>query len=386
MKSSGIIAEFNPFHNGHKYIVDSAKRESDCVVAVISGNYVQRGTPACFSKFVRAKAAIESGVDLIIELPSPWSTSFAQNFAIGGISILKELNVDNIVFGCENNELEKLEKIAKNDNFDFDKTFKGTYAGARQQAVENALGKEYSKLLESSNNNLAIEYIKAANYLNFKTKFKPIKRIGAEHDGDKATENIASASKIRELLTNNNGYKNFVPESAYKIFESALKSNEYFSYEKFSNAIISQLRKRDVFTTLPELSEGIENRLKKAVQHASNYDELLDSIKTKRYTLARVRRLVLSAFLDMDCCWLHEEVPYLNVLGFSKVGEMYLKEISKWLKKPLVFSMKPSKSLDKKTNLLLNKECERNDVFMSLLHNSLPCKSDYINGIIKRMD
>lgn len=386
MKSSGIIAEFNPFHNGHKYIVDSAKRESDCVVAVISGNYVQRGTPACFSKFVRAKAAIESGVDLIIELPSPWSTSFAQNFAIGGVSVLKALNVDNIFFGCENNELEKLEKIAKNDNFDFDKTFKGTYAGARQQAVEKALGRDYSKLLESPNNNLAIEYIKAANYLNFKTKFKPIKRIGAEHDGDKATENIASASKIRQLLYKSDNFDSFIPKSAYEIYNKAILNNEYLNEEKFSNAIISQLRKQVEFDNLPELSEGIENRLKKAVQHASTYDELLDSIKTKRYTLARVRRLVLSAFLDMDCCWLHKEVPYLNVLGFSKVGEMYLKEISHRLKKPLVFSMKPSKSLDKKSKLLLNKECERNDVYMSLLYNSLPCKSDYTNGIIKRMD
>ena len=181
-------------------------------------------------------------------------------------------------------------------------------------------------------------------------------------------------------------FESFIPENAYEIYNKAIMNNEYLNEEKFSNAIISQLRKQVELDNLPELSEGIENRLKKAVQHASTYDELLDSLKTKRYTLARVRRLVLSAFLDMDCCWLHEEVPYLNVLGFSKVGEMYLKEISKRLKKPLVFSMKPSKSLDKKTKLLLNKECERNDVYMSLLYNSLPCKSDYTNGIIKRMD
>ena len=386
MKASGIIAEFNPFHNGHKYIVDSAKKESDCVVAVISGNYVQRGTPALFSKFTRAKAAIESGVDLVIELPSPWSASFAQNFAIGGVSVLKALNVDSIVFGCENNELEKFKKIALNDKFDFDKNFNGTYARARQQAVEKALGKDYSKLLELPNNNLAIEYIKAANFLNFKTKFKPIKRIGVDHDGHTVTENIASASKIRDLLTNRNSFKNFVPENAYKIYESSIKNNQYFSSEKFSNAIISQLRKHNDFTALPELSEGIENRLIKAILTATKYEELLSLIKTKRYTLARVRRLVLSAFLDMDCSWLHKEVPYLNVLGFSNIGEKYLKVISKSLEKPLIFSMKPSKPLDKQAEILLNKECERNDVYTSFLHTSLPCKSDYTNGIIKRMD
>ena len=113
--------------------------------------------------------------------------------------------------------------------------------------------------------------------------------------------------------------------------------------------------------------------------------QVANLIKTKRYTLARVRRLVLSAFLDMDCNWLHKEAPYLNVLGFSNIGEKYLKVISKSLEKPLIFSMKPSKPLDKQAEMLLNKECERNDVYTSLLHTSLPCKSDYTNGIIKRM-
>lgn len=386
MKVSGIIAEFNPFHNGHKYIVDSAKKTSDCVIAIISGNYVERGTPAYFSKFVRAKAAIENGVDLVVELPSPWSTSFAQNFAIGGVSLLKELNVDNIVFGCENDELEKLETIATNDTFVFDKDFKGTYANARQQAIENNLGKEYSKLLETPNNNLAIEYIKAAKLLNFDTNFKAIKRIGVGHDENEVTDNIASASKIREMLKSGENIDSLVPEQSNKIYCTALKNKEYLCEEKFSNAVISQLRRFNNFKELPEISEGIENRLEKAILKASNYNELLELIKTKRYTLARVRRLVLGAFLGIDSSWLHKEVPYINVLGFSKAGEKHLKAISEELLKPLIFSMKPNKPLDKQVELLLNKECERNDVYMSLLRCPLPCGSDFTNRIIKRTD
>ena len=386
MKVSGIIAEFNPFHNGHKYIVDSAKKTSDCIIAIISGNYVERGTPAYFSKFIRAKAAIENGVDLVIELPSPWSTSFAQNFAIGGVSLLKELKVDNIVFGCESDELNKLEKIAANDNFVFDKDFKGTYASARQQAIETNLGKEYSILLETPNNNLAIEYIKAAKFLRFDTKFIAIKRLGVGHDDDIVTDNIASASKTREMLQNGENIDSFVPDSANKIYTTALENKEYLSEEKFNNAVISQLRRFNNFKELPELSEGIENRLEKAILKASNYNELLDLIKTKRYTLARVRRLVLNAFLGIDSSWLHKEVPYINVLGFSKTGEKYLKEVSDSLSKPLIFSMKPNIPLDKEAELLLNKECERNDIYMSLLQTAQPCKSDYTHKLIKRMD
>ncbi len=386
MKVSGIIAEFNPFHNGHKFIIDSAKRTSDCVIAIISGNYVERGTPACFSKFIRARAAIENGVDLVIELPSPWSTSFAQNFAFGGISLLKELKVDNIVFGCENDELNKLEKLAANDEFVLNKEFKGTFASARQQAIENKLGNEYSKLLETPNNNLAIEYIKAAKHLCYDVHFQAIKRVGVEHDDTAVTDNLASASKIREMLKNGDNIDLFVPPSACNIYKTALKNNEFLCDEKFSNAVISQLRRFNGYNNLPELSEGIENRLQKAIITANNYNDLLDLIKTKRYTLARVRRLVLSAFLELDCNWLHKEVPYINVLGFSNMGEKHLKEISEGLSKPLIFSMKPNKPLDKQVELLLNKECERNDIYMSLLYNSQPCKSDYTHKIIKRMD
>lgn len=386
MKATGIIAEFNPFHNGHKYLVDSAKAKSDCVIAVISGNYVQRGSPAYFSKFIRAKAAIQNGVDLVVELPSPWSTSFAQNFAIGGVSILKALDVDNIVFGCEDDDLEKLKAIANNDDFQFDKDFNGTYASARQQALEAKLGKEYSTLLNTPNNNLAIEYIKAANSLDFKPEFTIIKRIGVGHDEDIVTDKIASASKIREMLINQENVSDFVPKDACEIYTLAIKNGECLCNEKLSFCLISQLRKFNNYKNLPELSEGIENRLKKAIRIATNYQELLDLIKTKRYTLARVRRLVLSAFLEIDCNWLHKEVPYLNILGFGKVGEKYLKEVSKNLEIPLIFSMKSNKPLEKDTEMLLNKECERNDVYMSLLQDSKPCKSDYTYGIIKRTD
>ncbi len=386
MKVSGIITEFNPFHNGHKFIVDCAKKESDCVIAVISGNYVQRGYPALFNKFIRTTAAINNGVDIVIELPSPWSASFAENFAFGGISILKEMKVSNLFFGCECNDLNKLTKIALAGNISIDKNYKGTYAKARQIAIKNMLGNEYSDILNSPNNNLAIEYIKAANKFNFSPNFHAIKRIGASHDSCQTEGEFASASYIRDKIISNENYTNFVPENTLALYLDAIKKETFISDDKFSNAIISTLRKNRSLNNLPDLSEGIENRLKKALVSSIDYNNLTDSIKTKRYTMARVRRLILAAFLELDTTWINEEVPYLNILGFSKVGEQYLKSISSSISKPYVFSMKPSKTLDKKSELLLNKESERNDIYMSLLHKALPCKSDYTYGLIKRKD
>lgn len=386
MKSSGIIAEFNPFHNGHKYIVDIAKSNSECVVAVISGNYVQRGSPAFFNKFIRTTAALKCGVDLVIELPSPWSTSFAQNFATGGLSILKELSVNEIYFGAECDNLEKLKNIALIDDIKPPSSYKGTYANARQLSITNELGAEYSDVLNGSNNNLGIEYIKAANKLSYMVNFVPIKRIGATHDSDIPSGKLSSGSHIRDIILSDDTALNYIPEECWQLYEQAIMNKEYISATKFSNAVISYLKRKSDFTNLPELSEGIENRLKKAISISAQYEELLQNIKTKRYTLARVRRLVLSAFLDLDNYWTHKEVPYLNILGFTKRGEKYLKQHSSLITKPLIFSNKPSSLLSDKANKLLNNECIRNDIYMSMLESPVESGSDYTFGIIKEND
>ena len=386
MKASGIIAEFNPFHNGHKYIVDIAKCNSDCVVAVISGNYVQRGSPAFFNKFIRTTAALNCGVDLVIELPSPWSASFAQNFATGAISILKELSVSEVYFGAECDNLEKLKNIALIDDIKPDVSYKGTYATARQLSITNKLGSEYSDILNGSNNNLGIEYIKAANKLSYMVNFIPVKRVGSAHDSDITSGNFSLGSHIRDIILSDNIALNYVPEECRTLYKQAIKNKEYISDTKFSNAVISYLKRKSDFTILPELSEGIENRLKKAISISNQYDELLQNIKTKRYTLARVRRLVLSAFLDLDNYWTHKEVPYLNILGFTKRGEKYLKQCSSGSTKPLVFSNKPSTPLSTEVNKLLNNECIRNDIYMSMLESPIESGSDYTFGIIKEND
>ena len=383
MNIAGIISEFNPFHNGHKYIVDKIKNENDCLIAVMSGNYVQRGEPAIISKFVRAQAALKNGVDLVVELPSPWSASFAQNFAYGAVSCLKELQIDTLYFGSETDSVEYLSKIADMDeNLSIETSKCETYAKTRQEAIRKHLGKKYADVLMGANDNLGIEYIKASRLLGCKFDIKTVKRIGAGHDSNITDGNICSASNIRKNF-NETEIINFTPENTHDLIIDCIESGCILNKNKFSTAVISYLRRKKDFSSLPDISEGIENKLLKEIKTAKHYEELLCAVKSKRYTLARIRRLILSAFLDIDRSYVLKPVPYLNILGMTQVGEQVLKNCAKESTLPLIISSKSSKPLDNQAEVLLNKEYVRNDIFSSLLCNPLPCGTDYTNGIIK---
>ena len=382
MKIAGIISEFNPFHNGHKYIIDQIKKENDCLVTVMSGNFVQRGEPAFLDKHPRAHAALKAGVDLVVELPSPWSASFAGNFAFGAVSLLKELNIQSLYFGSETNDIEALETIAKIDEELKPGLFGGiTFAKGREQELSKIKNID-SSLLKGANNNLAIEYIKARNKLNCDFQVKCIERIDSIHDSDIKSENICSASYLRNNFSKENALK-YIPVEALAPTNDEISKGYYIDYERFSIAVITYLRRLKDFSNLPDISEGIENKLKKEIQNAKDYNELIFSIKSKRYPLARIRRLILSAFLDMDNSYSLKPVPYINVLGMTKKGEEIIKFVAQNSNLPIIMSGKSSKPLDKETELLLNNEYIRNDIYSSLLKSSYPCGRDLRSRIIK---
>ncbi len=384
MKIAGIISEFNPFHNGHKYIIDKIKAENDCVIAVMSGNFVQRGEPAIIEKHKRAKAALLSGVDMVIELPSPWSSSFAENFAFGAVSLLKEAKVGTIYFGSECDDIEALKAIADADfSVNIDQQNGETFAKARENAIKELLGDNYSEILKGANDNLGIEYLKASKKLSFNVKFKTIKRVFASHDSAETGSNICSASLLRENIDSSLFLAQYTPIEAFKIFLEEITNSKVYDEEKYSTAAISYLRRKDDFSSIPDISEGLDMKLKKEISAAENLNQLFELIKSKRYTLARIRRLVLSAFLDQENYWSLKTVPYINILGFSNVGEQALKLISKSSNIPLVFSGKANPPLDTEAQMLFNKECERNDVYASLLKSPYPCGLDYSEGLIK---
>lgn len=387
MQICGIVAEFNPFHNGHQYIINKIKASDNCILSVMSGNYVQRGEPSQFSKFLRTKAALECGVDLVVELPSPWSSSCAQNFSYGAISILKNCGINKLYFGSEIGNIEVLRNIAQEDRHlklsESQLKSGKTFAQLRQSALSEILGTNCDAILKGSNNNLGIEYLKAMLDLECKFEAETISRCGTHHDSHHTSGDICSASYLRELIESDSSIDDFIPCNVSELYNEAINEGKYTDYSFYRRTAFSSLRRFENFEFLPDISEGIEMKLLKELRNANSYEELMNSVKSKRYTLARIRRLLLSAYLNLDSEWFLKEVPYINVLGFTPKGEAALKQIAEVSKVPIVVSCKPNRTLTSKAQKLLNDECLRNDLYMSLLFSPSPCGSDHTNGLIK---
>ena len=289
MARVGIIAEFNPLHSGHKLLIDTAKKDGNTVAVVISGNFVQRGDTAIISKIKRAQEALICGADIVVELPVLWSMSTAQNFALGGVSQLNALGCEKIIFGSECGDIEKLKKTADillSDEFSSivrEEMKNGvTFAFARQKAAI-ALGADES-ILNSPNDNLGIEYITAAKALNLDIEFNCIKRKGAMHDSEQISDNLVSSSFIRGKLKDNDlGYaERFMPIALRGFVEPDFVSD----INRIETAILAILRQKTIedFKNLPDISEGIENKLFFSVRVATSLEELYSMIKSKRYT------------------------------------------------------------------------------------------------------
>ena len=387
MSLVGIIAEFNPLHNGHKYLISEAKKYGK-VAVVISGNFVQRGDTAVYEKRVRAKAALMCGADIAAELPVCYSMSTAQNFALGGVSMLNALGCDTIMFGSECGDIDTLLKTAdilKSQKFKelLPQNLQNgvTFAAARQKTAEECGAPK--GILEGANNNLAIEYIIAAEEINPHIGFKTVKRQGAEHDSIDFCDEFASAGALREEIKNRNftNIKNYVPGEAYEIFKQA----DFSDINRLERAIISALRskQKDDFKNLPDLSEGVENKIYSAVQISKTLDELYGNIKVKRYTLARVRRLVLYAFLNIDNSQFLKAPPYLRVLGFSKDGEQILRKNTPESPIPIVMRATEIENLGDNAKRMFATENRATDIYALSLNTPFDCGLEYTAKLIK---
>lgn len=383
---TGIIAEFNPLHLGHKHIIDCARGEGNTVVALISGNFVQRGDTAIISKQKRAEAALLCGADIVAELPVLWSMSTAQNFALGGVWQLYCLGCDEILFGSECGDIERLKGAADVLNSDefhslvSEKMSAGiTFAQARQSAAEE-LGVD-TGLLESPNDNLGIEYISAAKRLNLPIEFRCVKRVGAGHDSQAEVGGYVSASLIRKrLLCGEIGFaERYMPRALRGFIRP-----EYISdIKRLETAILAVLRTRTEaeLKCLPDISEGIENKLFFSVRVAKSLDELYNMVKTKRYTMARVRRLVLSAFLGLDSEFFMTTPPYVRLLGFSDKGQVHLKATPSFV--PIVTRSAQIKELDAAAQRVFEVECRASDLYTLSLEVPLECGAEYKSKFLK---
>ncbi|HCA04728.1 MAG TPA: nucleotidyltransferase [Ruminococcaceae bacterium] len=320
--SVAVICEFNPFHNGHAYLLSQAKKYGS-VLAIMSGSFTQRGEAAICSKFERAATALENGADLVVELPVTRAVANAQRFAEGGVSIAKSFGcVSRLAFGCETDDLDLLQKAAysfenKAVREKISELMKQGeyYPRAVQAAVSSVCGGDVASVLGSPNNILAVEYIRALKGTNITPV--PVLRAGSLHDSHIRSGSIASASYIRGLLKNNEDASAYMPSVPSEITRA----------ENLERAILYKLRTMTAedFAALPDVGEGLENRIYEAVKKYNSVEEILSAVKTKRYTHARLRRVLICALLGITEETQRQNAEYVRVLGFNEEGSQMLK-------------------------------------------------------------
>lgn len=369
MKVAGIIAEFNPFHNGHAFLVQKAREAGYThVVAVMSGNFVQRGEPALFHHSVRTQAALRNGVDLVIQLPSVYAMSGAQSFARAGAEILDALGVvDSIVFGSECGNADLLSQTADAIYGEEIKRFlpeeleKGiSFASARENALRS-INPVYADIIKSPNNILGVEYIAALKKLESKVCPVTFSRNGAAHDSDETDGKIAGASLIRESVRNGGEWKNLVPDNTIDIYNAS----EIADISRIESAVLYKIRtvSADELAKTPDISEGIENRILSAAKQSGSLEELYSLAKTKRYSHARIRRIVWNCLLGVTADDLDKSVPYIRITGFNKHGAEILKAAKEISRLPIMSKPSDLLQLDETAQRLFSLECTAGDIY-----------------------
>lgn len=405
----GIVSEYNPFHNGHLYHLNESKKitNSDYTVAIMSGNFMQRGEPAFIDKWSRTKMAIESGIDLVIELPTIYAISSAENFATGAIKILDSLKiVDFISFGSECEDISILDDITKvlcSEPADYrtllsHELSKGiSFPKAREKALMMYLNdvRRFANVLSSPNNILGIEYLKALRKQKSNIEPITIKRNGSDHNENMILPNstIASATSIRNACLSNNFslLKNVIPHSTYNILEDNMKrGNIVGKLSCFDKEILYTLRKMSIneIADLPDVSEGLEFALKTAANSCNSVIELISMIDSKRYTKTRIQRILLYAILGItkkDMQVSKNITPYIRVLGFNQKGKTMLSEISSRNSKiELVTSVKKfiDNSPNKNLKMLIEKDIWASNVYTLGYEYESKANLDYTEKLI----
>ena len=373
----GIICEFNPFHNGHKYLIQKAKSlVNEPVAVVMSTSFTQRGEVAVTDKFTRAKSALLGGADLVIELPVAYAVSNAEVFAKSGVKILSSFSDMNyLAFGCENNNINLLKQAAQAHR---NTAVQALVAKEMQngsyypKAIENAVREIYSNetadILSTPNNVLAVEYLKA---LPNNISPLPIQREGVAHDSKNTANNFASASYIREKLKSGENIGEVVPYSP----------SELAFPENLETALLYKLRSMTAkeIANLPDVTEGLENRIYSAIHEYNCVDEILFAVKSKRYTLARLRRILVCALLNITKEIQNIEPSYARVLGFTNEGAKILKNCNL----PVITSVKKGLSLGCNIEKLLKTEIFATDIFSLATNPPQKCGADFTTPIIK---
>ncbi len=343
MKIIGIVSEYNPFHNGHAYQVQKSIQDlnADGVIAIMSGNFVQRGYPALLDKWTRAKMAVASGVNLVIELPTYFATSSAEAFAYGAVALLESTGiVTHLSFGSETDNLDTLKKIASaliSPSSVFREALsqileKGvSFPVARAKALEIAYPDLLTDInLNQSNTILVIEYLKALITLESKIEPFLVKRIGKGYHDTATDDQYASATGIREALSNGKEIKPYMPSASYDILMNTCYSPVFM--KDLETLLLYRLRSMNhsELSSIRDISEGLENKLERESLRCNSYEGLINKLKSKRYTMTRINRILINAFLGISQETISlDEFGYLRVLAFDEKGQKMLRQIKK---------------------------------------------------------
>ncbi len=366
MEAVGIIAEYNPFHNGHLYQLTKIKEKypNDIIVLVLSGNFTQRGEPSIIDKWQKKEIALQAGCDLIIELPFPFATQSADYFSYGAITILEYLHVKKVIFGTECNDLNALEEIVEAElhHPDFNPLvqmylkFGNNYPTALSFALKDLTQKEVTS---SPNDLLAISYIKTIKKNHYHIIPETIKRTNSYHS-EKLEGEISSAKAIRKALQTKNNITSQVPAYVLPYLKNLHFLENYFPLLKYK-----LLTEKDL-SIYQGVEEGIENKLKQEIKHCSTYEELISKIKSKRYTHNKISRMLLHILCGFtkEKAKQMNEIRYIRILGMNEKGKKYLNQIKKEVCVPII------SKISKEKDLMLDFEISTTSIY------ALPNKED----------
>lgn len=346
MRACGIIVEYNPFHNGHRYHIEQAriKTDADVVVAVMSGNFLQRGEPAVIDKWHRAEAALSNGADLVVELPAAWAVQSADLFATGAVAILQAFQCQWLCFGTDaKTPFDYLDfaQFEARHQAEIDEAFQqldknnATY-GERMNTVLSSLYPPYAANSKQPNHILGMRYAQALLRYQRPMAMVPIvRKAAAYHSKELQHASIASATAIRKGLKDHSDIASFVPVQTYESLQSAIVDWEaYWPFLKYQITITPVAELANIY----QMVEGIEYRIKACAQAAQTFSAFIGQLKTKRYSRVRLQRLLCYLLFKVTSTEMAaaETQPFIRVLGYTSVGQTYLKQVKGELSMPLV--------------------------------------------------
>lgn len=390
-KGAAVIAEFNPFHRGHGYIIEKAREKADFVGVVMSGSFVQRGEPALFDKFLRTRAALLNGADIVVELSVVYATGGADVFAYGGCDTVCKAGIfDSLVFGCESEDMTALfgaAEILSDEPVEFKRTFQKyiktgmSYPKARGKALSESLSVAEGELF-LPNNILAVEYIKCLRTMRSDIKLRGIKRRGDGYNNDTPTGEFSSAAAIRKAFAEGDceSVRTAVPENVFQLYKEEIKKGTP-GLEDYGD-ILRYIILREGTAGIEKIcgvTEGLENSIYKNSDFES-VEELLSRLKSKRYTMTRLRRIACHIILGIkkSDAYPPKPVPYIRVLGVKKEKRELLSRLKNNSAVPVIINVKKdAAALPPEGRFLLNKE-----IFAANIRAPKSKDRDYTEGLI----